>query len=251
MDERITPADTVLESPMSRRVMIERFHEALISGDRTAARQMVDECLEADLSAEQIIENLFWPALEMIERLFRNDQLSVLSHNYATRLMRMLADQMQLRLQPGAPRDKRVMMFCGPNEPNELAGQMAADLLEAAGYEILFAGGGVANDEIIAQIGTVNPDILLLFSSAPSDLPHIRQLIDQLHDTGVCPELQIVVGGGVFNRAPGLAEEIGADLWAITPIELVKAINEKPERRAPANQRTVGRRRRSGRQAAA
>jgi methanogenic corrinoid protein MtbC1 len=231
---------------MSRQVMIERFFETLISGDRQAARQMVDECLEADVPAEDIIEKLFWPTLEMIYKMYRNDQLSTLCHNYATRLLRMLADQMQMRLERQPTQDRSVLLFCGPTEPNELGGQMAADLLEAAGYEVYFGGGGIANDEIVNQIGQAEPDVLALFCSSPGDLPHIRQLIDNLHDLDICPDVQVVVGGGVFNRAPGLAEEIGADLWAVTPIELVEVITDRSSHRAPADQRTVGRRRRSG-----
>jgi hypothetical protein len=33
--------------------------------------------------------------------------------------------------------------------------------------------------------------------------------------------MQIAVGGGIFNRAPGLDEEIGADLSATSPRDLL------------------------------
>ena len=82
-----------------------------------------------------------------------------------------------------------------------------------------------------------------MFASGASDLPQIRQLIDTLHEIGACPNLQIVVAAGVFNRADGLAEEIGADLWAKSPLELVEMLVEEPQRRAQAEQRTVGRKR--------
>ena len=52
--------------------------------------------------------------------------------------------------------------------------------------------------------------------------------------------MQIVVGGGIFNRAEGLAEEIGADLWATTPCALITRLEEEPLRRATPEQRTVG-----------
>ena len=237
---------------MSKQVLIERFFETLISGNRAGARQIVDECVESDVPAESIIEGLFWPTLDMVEKMFRQDQLSILAHNYATRLLRMLTDQMQMRLrQTTSDARRRVLLMCGPTEPNELGGQMAADLLEAGGHDVTFGGGGVANDEIVAQIGQLEPDVLILFSSAPDDLPHIRALIDRLHEIGTCPNMQIVVGGGVFNRAPGLAEEIGADVWAITPIELVAAVTNEPGKRMADDQRTVGRRRRGGRSVAA
>lgn len=234
---------------MSQEVLIERFIEVLISGDRQAARQIVDECLSADAPAEAIIEKLFWPTLEQIDRMHRQDQLSNICYNFATRMLRMLADQMQMRLQSRDIADRSLLICCGPNEGNELACQMAVDMLEASGFKVFFAGGGIAIDEIKAQVGTLGPDALVMFSSAPADLPPIRELIDYLHDTGVAPQLQIVVGGGVFNRAEGLAEEIGADLWAATPAELVQELIDNAEQRMASDQRTVGRRRRQAKAA--
>jgi methanogenic corrinoid protein MtbC1 len=230
---------------MQREVILERFFNALISGNRTAARQIVDELLEADCPAQTILSRVFWPTLEHIQNLHRNDQLSDLAHHFATRLMRMLADQMQLRLIATQRRDKTVLMACGPDEPEELGAQMAADLLEADGYDVYFSGGGIANDEIIAQLGNLNADVLVIFGATPSTVPFTRQLIDRLHEIGSCPRLQIVLGGGVFNRADGLAEEIGADLWAKEPVELVELMAQHPDRRMHHAQRTVGRKRRT------
>jgi methanogenic corrinoid protein MtbC1 len=230
---------------MSREALIERFFNALISGSRTDSRAVVDELLQAEISADLILSQLFWPTLEHIQKLYRNDHLTDIAHHLSTRMMRHLADQMQLRLEQKERNDKSAMVICGPEESEELAAQMAADLLEADGYNVYFVGGGVANDEIVAQIGELNNDLLVVFGAVPSTVPFTRLLIDRLHDIGVCPKLQIVVGGGVFNRAEGLAEEIGADLWAATPAELCKTITQHPEKRMAQDQRTVGRKRRT------
>ena len=46
------------------------------------------------------------------------------------------------------------------------------------------------------------------------------------------------------NRAEGLAQEIGADIWATSPLDLVESLVADPARRAVSSQRTVGRTRR-------
>lgn len=235
---------------MRRDVLLERFFTALISGQRSAARAIVDELLAAECSAEQIISRLFWPTLEQIQTLHRHDQLAALPHRYATRLLRHLTDQMQMRLEQQESNGKKVLVVCGPDEPEELGAQMFVDLLEAQGYDTYFAGGGVANDEIIAQIGEMNTDVLVVFGALPSTVPYTRLLIDQMHEMGLAPRTQVAVGGGVFNRAEGLAEEIGADLWATDPESMVRAIVEQPAKRMEDEQRTVGRKRRVKREAA-
>jgi methanogenic corrinoid protein MtbC1 len=229
---------------MNQEIVLEQFFETLISGDRQAARQVVQDTAKEGATPETLITELFWPAYEMIERLYRGDQLTEMSHHLAARLLRVLVDQTAAQLKTPTARNRTVFAFCGPSEGEELGAQMAVDLLEAGGFSVRFAGGGVPNDEIMAQLHEHKPDVLLMFSSAAQDLPNIRELVDRIREIGACPNLQVVVGGGVFNRAEGLAEEIGADLWATSPLELVELLKTEPQRRAnTAEQRTVGRKR--------
>ncbi len=229
---------------MSAEILTERLFEALVAGNRGVARSIVEEQITAGVSQEILLTDLFWPAYEMVESLHRQDQITSLAYNLSTRLLRVLVDQCSRELLASSdaqPVNRTIFACCGPSEGSELGGQMAIDLLEAAGFEVQFAGGAVPIDEIQEIVQRTKPSALLMFCSEPSDLPDIRVLIDTLHEVGACPDTQIVVGGGVFNRAEGLAEEIGADLWASHPLELVDSMIDEATVRAPADQRTVGR----------
>jgi methanogenic corrinoid protein MtbC1 len=221
-------------------MMTERLFPLLITGDRSATRSAVESMLQDGVTPEELTHEAYWPLLEMINTLYRNDQLTNLAHHYATRLLRNLVDQAQAGYTMQPRRNKRIMLFCGETEVDDLAAQIVADLAEADGYDLSFGGGGISWDEILQETSESKPDTLLLFSSSAQDAPNIRVLIDTVREIGACPNMQIVVGGGIFNRAEGLAQEIGADLWATTPSELIHRINTEPERRATAEQRTVG-----------
>ncbi len=229
---------------MRRDVILERFFTGLISGDRNQSRRVLEEILDADCGPVEVISKLFWPTLERIQNLYRSDEISAMAHHYSTRLLRCFVDQMQMRLPISERLGKKCMVLCGPEESEELGAQITSDLLDAAGYDVYFSGGGIANDEIVEEIGKMDTDLLVIFGVTPAAVPFTRLLIDQLREIGVCPKLQIAVGGGVFNRAEGLAQEIGADLWASSPQELCQQIVEQPGRRMDEAQRTVGRRRR-------
>ncbi|MEO1130913.1 MAG: cobalamin-dependent protein, partial [Planctomycetota bacterium] len=211
--------------------------------DRAWARQVVEQATSGGMTPEQVTTDVLWPTYELVTRLFRNDQLGTLGHHMATRLLRTVVDQTAMQYDRQNSLGRTVFAVCGPTDADELGAQMATDLLEREGYTISFAGGGIANDEILGEVQEKQPDVLLLFASAPCDLPNIRELIDTLGEIGACRDTQIVVGGGVFNRAEGLAEEIGADLWATDPADLVEVMMLEPERRATPDQRTVGRKR--------
>lgn len=229
---------------MSADILSERLFESLIQGDRVRARDLIDEQRASGASPELLLTDLFWPTYELIEKLHREDQITELAHKLSTRLFRVLVDQVSRELiasSDAQPVGRTVFACCGSTESSELGAQMGVDLLEAAGFEVRFAGGGVPIDEIRQTVQESKPDALLMFCSNASDLPDIRVLIDTLHEIGACPHTQIVVGGGVFNRADELAEEIGADLWAAHPLELVDAMIDDAEVRAAPDQRTVGR----------
>lgn len=228
---------------MNEEIVVERLFQCLIAGDRTGARQVVADTIREGATAEEFTRKVLWPTNEMVSSLHRKDQLSTLHHHYATRAVRTLIDQVQAAYEQAAANGRTVLVFTGPDETDELAGQIVSDLVEAAGFEVRYAGGGIANDEILAEIGRHQPDVLLMFSSGASDAPNIRVLIDHVREVGACPKMQIVVGGGVFNRASGLAEEIGADAWGVDPDDIVDILLHDTDRRATDEQRTVGRNR--------
>ena len=128
---------------MSQEILIERLFDALTSGDRHAASAIVADTFAQGSTAEQIMTELFWPTYERIETFHRNDHLTTLSHHLATRLLRVLVDQASLRLTRKPSNGRTVFAVCGPTDADELSAQLAVDMLEAGGFEVQFAGGGI------------------------------------------------------------------------------------------------------------
>jgi methanogenic corrinoid protein MtbC1 len=222
----------------------ENYTASLLTGDRDAARKVVQDALASGLAARHLLTNLIWPTMEQVQSLYREDHINVTSLNMATRLNRLLADQLCAALTREPASGRKALIFCGNAEPEELGGQICADLFEAAGYTILFAGGGVPDDEVLKLIGEFRPDLLIMFSTLPSGVPAVRKLIDYLREVNSCPNMQVMCCGGIYKRAEGLAEEIGADLYAPDAAAAVEVANEHPTRKATVDQQTVGRTRR-------
>jgi methanogenic corrinoid protein MtbC1 len=220
------------------------YLESLITGDRAACRAIVDAAMEANVTAYALLTTLVWPTMELLQQLYRDDRISMSALNLATRLNRSLTDQLSARLERSASNGKNVLIFCGNDEPEELGGQITAELFECDGWTVRFAGGGVPEDEVLKLIGEVRPELLVMFGTLPSGVPAVRKLIDYLREVNSCPEMQVMCCGGIYKRAEGLAEEIGADLYAPDAAEAVQIANEHPTRKATVDQQTVGRTRR-------
>lgn len=222
----------------------QKYLEPLLRGERDICRRIVEEALAAGISPADLLNNLVWPTMEKVQELYRDDRVSIAAVNMATRLNRALTDQLTARLPRGAEKGKKVLIFCGDDEPEELGGQICADLFESDGWNVKFAGGGVPEDEVLSLIGNERPDLLVMFGTLPQGVPAVRKLIDYLRDVNSCPEMQVMCCGGIYKRAEGLAEEIGADLYAAEAADAVAIANDNPSKKATVDQQTVGRMRR-------
>jgi len=233
-----------LQPTLSSTRMAQRYLDLLLAGDRQGVRSIIDEALETGVQPAALLSELIWPTMETMQARFKEDRLTRLQLNMGTRLNRQITDQLAAKLPKGEPNGRKVLIFCGDAEPEELGGQMTADLFESAGYTVRFGGGGIANDEILKMIGEFRPDILVMFATLASGVPSVRKLIDYLRDVNSCPHMQVMCCGGIYKRAEGLAEEIGADLYAADGMQGVQVAEQQQETRASINQQTVGRLRR-------
>jgi methanogenic corrinoid protein MtbC1 len=229
----------VVDSNLSR-----NYLEPLLNGDRNACRTIIDAALAKGITAYDLLTKLVWPTMERVQSLFRDDRITTTNLNLATRLNRSLTDQLTARLERSEPNGRKALIFCGNAEPEELGGQLCADLFEVNGWTVRFAGGGVPDDEVLKLIGDERPDLLVMFGTLPSGVPAVRKLIDYLREVNSCPNMQVMCCGGIYKRAEGLADEIGADLYAPDAAEAVEIANDNRSKKATVDQQTVGRTRR-------
>jgi methanogenic corrinoid protein MtbC1 len=220
------------------------YLEPLLTGDRNLCRTVVDKALLSGVSAYDLLTQLIWPTMELLQSLYREDRINITSLNLATRLNRQITDQLTAKLDRQDPNGRKALIFCGNAEPEELGGQICADLFEVDGWTVRFAGGGVPDDEVLKLIGEERPDLLVMFGTLPSGVPSVRKLIDYLREVNSCPNMQVMCCGGIYKRAEGLAEEIGADLYAPDAASAVDVANGHPTKKATVDQQTVGRTRR-------
>lgn len=212
--------------------LLESYLTPLLAGNRIACRTMVTEEVSRTRDTTTIYHDLIWPAMERVDSLFRKDRINTAAEHMATRINRSIADQLQAHLRQADRIGKKIVITCANGEPEELGAQICADLFEARGWEVYFLGSGVPNDEVYILIGELRPDVLLIFGTQPQGVPGVRHMIDMIREIGVNPTMNIMVSGGVFNRADGLWKEVNADLTAKTAADAIP-VAEAAEPRTP------------------
>jgi methanogenic corrinoid protein MtbC1 len=207
---------------MAKNAVLERYLDTLLKGDRKACRTVIEESLQTGTPANSVYSDIIWPIMVEIEHLVRSDRITSTQEHLATRINRTIVDQLQNKLPRKPRKNKKIVISCAHAELQELGAQIMADLFESDGWEVKFLGGGLTNDDILTFIHENAPDILLIYGGTPKQAPDIRQLIDTIKGINAWPNMRIMVSGGLFNRAEGLWQEIGADLFAATALEAIQ-----------------------------
>ena len=220
-----------------------QYLEHVFAGKRCAARELVQGTLDRGVGARKLIQLVVWPAMEQTQELYRDGRINRLEEHLASRINRMIADQLQAHLARKPKNGMRLVVTCGDGEIEELGAQMTCDLFESEGWGVWFLGSGVPNDEVMELLGKVKPDVLCIYGTKPAGVPNVRRLIDTIREIGAYEQMQILVAGGVFNRAGGLDEEVRADLFAPDARQALKIVQEHPVRIPKPDLPQPGRRR--------
>jgi methanogenic corrinoid protein MtbC1 len=223
--------------------LVTRYLGGLLEGDRIRCRAVVEELLQSGVAASRVYFDLIWPLMVELEKLGRADKITPLQEHLATRINRTIVDQLQNKLPRRAGRGRKVVICTGQTDCGELGGQVLADLFETNGWEVRLTGGGVSNDDLLVFLSDYRPDVLLIYGSTASEAPQIRRLIDTVRVIGASPMLRIMLSGGLFSRAEGLWEEIGADLFAADAIEALNLADDDAAVARVQPQRMIKRRR--------
>ena len=208
---------------MIKNNLLERYLRNLLAGDRTQCRAVVEESLQSGMPANMVYTDVIWPIMVEIEKLSREGRIADVEEHLATRINRTIVDQLQNKLPHRPAKGKKIIICCADHELQELGAQITADLFESDGWDVKFLGSGLTNDDILSFANEYAPDILLIYGTTPKQAPGIRQLINTIKDVNAWPDMRIMVSGGLFNRAPGLWQEMEADLFAATAVEALQA----------------------------
>jgi methanogenic corrinoid protein MtbC1 len=225
-------------------IFLQRYLEALLAGDRRWCRGVVEDILHHNsASITGVYSDVIWPIMMEIDTLYRTEKITSAQEHLATRINRTIVDQLQNKLPRQMKTDRKVAICSSLREMSELGGQIIADMFESAGWDVRFLGGGLNNDDILSYIHQFRPDILVIYGTEPNETPQIRSIIDRIREIDAYPDMKIMLSGGVFGRADGLWEEIGADLFAPNAVEAVQlACDENMTKYQPV--RTINQRKR-------
>jgi methanogenic corrinoid protein MtbC1 len=177
----------------------ERFGLALIEGDAAGAERVAREAVDEELTHALIHEGVITPALHRIGVLWERGEIGVAHEHMATqialRVLALLRETFRVARERG---DQRVLLAAVQGEHHFVALQMAADLLEDAGYDVVMLGPDVPTRALADVVSEHRPQLVALSSTMSSSAAELPRAIDAVRTAS--PTTGVIVGGR--HRAP-------------------------------------------------
>jgi methanogenic corrinoid protein MtbC1 len=227
--------------------LFKQYLEHLFHGKRCESRELILAAADRGIPSSKLLQNVIWPAMEQVDKLYRQNLIPRITEHIAIRINRMVANLLLGSIAREPKTGKRMVVLCGSGDIEELGAQIVSDLFEAKGWSVWFLGSGVPNDEVVQFLGRIRPDVLSVYGMHPAGVPSVRHLIEMVREIGIFQDMQVMVAGGIFNRAEGLADEIKADLYAANAGEALTVVEDHPVRIPKPDMPEPGRRRKRNR----
>jgi len=169
-----------------------RFVEALLAGDRPAARTLARRATR-EMGPEGFISEIFVPSLHEIGRRFAHREISISAEHLATGVAATVLTEVNTAL-PEVARDAPEVVLCVPEgETHTLALQIAEGLLRRKGYRTLNVGGSAPTTSVLEFVRARRPRAVLVSVTMPDRLePGWRLARRLLRDA---PGMRVAIGG--------------------------------------------------------
>ena len=209
---------------------IEHYREAylgaLLDRDARRARGIAEVAVESGVPIGDLYAEIFQPVLEQVGHLWAMEEINVAQEHFATNTTQVLLSTLAPALRSEPTEGRLAIVSATPGELHLVGAQMAADLLERAGWEVMSLGASTPSRDLVELVELEQPDVVALSAATAGRLPGVEEVLRLLG--GVKPKPFVVVGGTLFTReAAEHAMSLGADLILSDVRELVPVVRER------------------------
>jgi methanogenic corrinoid protein MtbC1 len=181
-----------------------RWIEACAHFNEREAEQILAQAF-ALYPPETVCFELLQKGLGQIGLEWYRGQYTTQQEHFASALaMRRL--ETLLTATPDPTQQSRVMVACPPHESHTFSPLLLTVLLRRRGWDVVYLGANLPQEEFAATVRTVHPDLVVLVAqqlyTASTLLGMTRTLVGQ--------RVRVAYGGQIFNMIPALREYIPA-----------------------------------------
>jgi MerR family transcriptional regulator, light-induced transcriptional regulator len=197
------------------------YLQALLAGNRTAALNIVQQLIGANVPLKAIYIGLFERSLYQVGDLWESDRISVGVEHMATAITESAMALLYPLLFTSPRRGHRAVVSCVADEFHQVGARMVADTFELNGWDGYFLGANVPGEALLAMLEEKKPDFLCLSLTVRHNLPTMLHGIELVRAS--FPQQEILLGGQALK---GGGREAAEDFPAVTYVESIDRLED-------------------------
>jgi MerR family transcriptional regulator, light-induced transcriptional regulator len=200
LDKQELTEELSVESQTGNRLhdLGEELLQALLQFDETKAHQIMNTAFSL-YTIDKVVIDVLGTLLVKIGDLWEHNEITTAHEHFASSVLRArISTLMQTFPHNGIL--PKVVAVCGPGEMHELGLLIFTVYVRRKGFEVIYLGSSIKEEDIEVVIDTVKPRFLFLSCTMRENIDQTLGIIDQLQkENGF---LHVGVGGLAVNSLP-------------------------------------------------
>ncbi len=200
--------------------VFQALYDAILDGQRDAARAKVQEALSAGEDPGKILDSMV-TAMGEVGRLFEEGEYFVPEMLIAARAMKtgmeiLKPELVDADIQPAG----KIIAGTVKGDLHDIGKNLVCMMLEGAGFQVVDLGADVSPEAFVAGVKEHQPDFIAMSALLTTTMPNMKNTIEALTAAGLRDQVKVLIGGAPITDA--YAEKIGADGYAPDASRAVK-----------------------------
>ena len=206
----------------------ELMKEAVLDGDEEEAVKLAQQALEEGLELQKVMDDGFLAGIQEAGQLYEDEEYFLPDLVCSADAMKCALEVLDeaMKNDPNAQKGAaaKVALVTVQGDVHDIGKTIVGAMMTASGFEVYDLGTDVLNEDVIAKVKEIDPDVLGLSALLTTTMEEQGNIIEMLKAEGIRDDVKVIIGGAPVNQA--WADKITADGYSDNAIAAVKLAQE-------------------------
>ena len=193
--------------------MLSQISENLQKGKAKIVKQLVQEAIDAGISAQEILEKGLIAGMNVVGEKFRNNEIFVPEVLVAARALNMGSALLKpLLAADGVKASGRVCIGTVQGDLHDIGKNLVKMMMEGKGLEVIDLGTDVTADTFVKTAIEQDCQIICCSALLTTTMPVMAEVVKAAEAAGIRNKVKIMIGGAPVTQ--DYCDQIGADAYS-------------------------------------
>ena len=192
--------------------MLSQISENLQKGTAKIVKQLVQEAIDAGVSAQEILEKGLIAGMNVVGEKFRNNEIFVPEVLVAARALNMGSALLKpLLAADGVKANGKVCIGTVQGDLHDIGKNLVKMMMEGKGLEVIDLGTDVAPETFVNTAKEQGCQVICCSALLTTTMPVMEEVVKAAEAAGIRDQVKIMIGGAPVTE--DFCKQIGADAY--------------------------------------